>query len=254
VGFFELDIPEIMPFLLGLLGCLLAWQLHDLSVRAGRIRAVDFWNRSGIRMFLQLTPEDGSTCNQCRQQSGQAYLPAVVAAKEFTRPEHNCQNPTGCRCQLVGLYGAWPTALTLRHRLKKNGGRFRLTPEQVDKLISTSKLGARGATIVDHISLALLEGMRAETKNPEMAIDHYAYLLTHATDERDRAFVVPTYLRLSDLLERNGRRGEALKIVDRFFKEFAEEKKRKRGQPWPTEHQFEVMSIRKTRLTKVVAG
>jgi len=34
---------EVMPYLLGVLGLTLLWQLHSLSTTAGRIRVVNFW-------------------------------------------------------------------------------------------------------------------------------------------------------------------------------------------------------------------
>ncbi len=39
----ELIVLEVMPYLLGVLGLTLLWELHSLSTTAGRIRAVNFW-------------------------------------------------------------------------------------------------------------------------------------------------------------------------------------------------------------------
>ena len=53
---------EFVPYLLAILGLLALWGFHEMQVRAGRIQAVDFWDRSGIRMFIHITPKDGHIC------------------------------------------------------------------------------------------------------------------------------------------------------------------------------------------------
>ncbi len=45
----ELIVPEVMPNMLGVLGLFLIWELHSLSVTAGRIRGVNFWELLPIR-------------------------------------------------------------------------------------------------------------------------------------------------------------------------------------------------------------
>ncbi len=39
----ELIVLKVMPYLLGVLGLFLIWELHSLSIIAGRIRPVSFW-------------------------------------------------------------------------------------------------------------------------------------------------------------------------------------------------------------------
>lgn len=248
----EISIPDILPYLLALLGLLLVWEVHAVAVRAGRIKAVDIWNRSGIRMFLHVTPEDSYACEVCREAGGRVFLPAVVATKGFTPQATLCTNPAGCRCVMVGLYGAWPAAERLRLQVRTHAGRFRMSSEGIGDLIAGARARNVGATVVDRLSLCMLEAMRAEGTEPDVAIERYRFLLEHATEDRDLGFVVPAYLRLSDLLEREGRRGEALRVVDRFFKAYGE-KGRRNGSYRPTAAQLEMMSLRKTRLMSVVA-
>ncbi len=254
MGLSDVSFPDLLPYFLALLGLLLAWEVHSIAVRAGRVKAVDFWNRSGIRMFLRLTPDDASTCAVCREMSGEVLLPTVVASNGFKRSADGCKNPAGCRCQLVGLYGAWPVAQTLRLRMSRGNGRQKLTADQVDKLVTSAKTGVKGATVVDRVSLSFVEALRAETNNAELAIEKYQFVLAQAVELRDLEFVIPTYLRLSDLLERENRRPEALKVVQHFLHTYGEGKKKQRGRPWPTELQLETMSLRKTRLMSVVPG
>ena len=63
----SLVIPDIMPYLLGVLGLLLVWQFYKLQVLAGRIQAVDFWDRSGTRMFIHSTVQDEHACGPCQE-------------------------------------------------------------------------------------------------------------------------------------------------------------------------------------------
>jgi len=102
----DITIPDILPYLLAILGLLLLWQLHNMQVQAGHIKTVDSWDRSGIRLFLHVTPEDSHACVACREANGMAFLPAVVASHKFRPLAKTCTNPGGCRCLLVGLYGA----------------------------------------------------------------------------------------------------------------------------------------------------
>lgn len=45
----EFSVPEYFPYLLGILGLLLIWELHQIQVTAGRINASNFWDLSGIQ-------------------------------------------------------------------------------------------------------------------------------------------------------------------------------------------------------------
>jgi hypothetical protein len=243
-----ITIPDIVPYLLAILGLLMVWQLHDIQVRAGRIKAVDIWSQSGIRLFLHITPDDPHACPTCRTASGTALLPAVVAAKKFKPTAKSCTNPAGCRCLLIGLYGGWPEAERLRAELGNNGGQVRLSPERLERLLDGAQ-ARRSGVAADQISIALLEAIRAERSDPDRAIDRYRLVVSQAQKERDRAFVTSSYLRLIDLLEQRGQYADALSTVNQFLKVSNAGSRTKYG---PTDAQLDLMSLRRTRLTAAI--
>lgn len=239
----HIAIPDIVPYLLAILGLLLLWQLHHMQVQAGRIKTVDSWDRSGIRLFLHVTPDDSHVCLACREANGMAFLPTVVASKKFRPMAKTCTNPGGCRCLLVGLYGAWAEAESVQKELKGTGGRLHLSQARLAGLVEGAQARRTGVT-ADQISLSILEAVRTEGNNPDQAVEHYRFVVENAAKERDCAFLVPAYLRLADLLEQRGRMDEALDLVDQFFKKQTDLK----PPHAPTEAQRSLMSLHKTRL------
>ncbi len=240
----EITIPDIVPYLLAILGLLLVWQVHDIQVKAGRIAAVDFWEQSGIRMFIHVTPNDLIACQACRETSGKVFPPTVVASKGFQAQINPCTNPGGCRCQRVGLYGGWPEAGHVQAKLKEGPEPIRLSDEELSRMLDGARERTAGAS-ADRVSVHMLRAMRAESTNPAAAVDHYRYVLDHAREARDLSLVAPAYLRMSELLERMDRPAEALAAVEKFFKAWAE---KKLGPTAPTGANREVMASRKTRL------
>jgi hypothetical protein len=239
----DITVPDILPYLLAILGLLLLWQLHNMQVQTGRIKTVDSWDRAGIRLFLHVTPEDSHACLACREANGMAFLPVVVASHKFRPLAKTCTNPGGCRCLLIGLHGAWAEAELVQKELKELGGRLHLSRTKLSGLVEGAQAQPAGA-MVDQISLTALEAVRAEGRNLDQAIEHYHFVIEHAANERDQAFLVPAYLRLADLLEQRARLDEALTLVDQFFSKQAD------MQPphAPTDAQRSQMSLRKTRL------
>ena len=106
----EFTVPDYVPYLLAVLGLLLIWQLHQIQITAGRIKSNNFWEKSGIRMFIFVSPQDDQTCQRCKETHGLVLLPALRAKKNFSPLRGRCSNPSGCRCQMIGLYGSWPQA------------------------------------------------------------------------------------------------------------------------------------------------
>ena len=45
-------LPDFLPYLLAVFGLLVLWQYHQIQVMKGRIRAIDIFDRSDIRMYL----------------------------------------------------------------------------------------------------------------------------------------------------------------------------------------------------------
>lgn len=242
----QIEIPDTYPYLMGVLGLTLIWKFHDLQVKYGRIKAVDVWKRSGIRMFVHVTPNDSNACSHCREADGTAFLPAVVASKKFTALGAPCTNPTGCRCLMVGLYGAWKEAVTVQVELGKNGGKLKLSGDDVQRLLEGARRRYPNAN-VDDCSISLLEAVRAEGADLETAIARYRYVADNAVEDRDRFFIIPAYLRLSYLYELAKRPEEALKVVDRVLKASGDRSSGLRAQ---SEDQVAVLSLRKARLLK----
>src|SRR5688572_4790219 len=129
--------------------------MHEIQVQAGRIDAMDFWVVSGIRFFLYGTPCDISACPACRGAHGTGFLPAYVASQSFRAQIPKCSNPIGCRCLLVGFYGAWSEAEQARKQLKWNRSKIHLTDDQLQLFVEGGKTRRAGFS-ADRISLILL--------------------------------------------------------------------------------------------------
>ena len=240
----RVELPEYWPYMLGVLGLFLIWKFHDMQVKAGRIQARDFWERSGVRMFLYATPADAQACSACRETARMVFLPSVVTAKGFMPQEQPCMNPAGCRCLQMGFFGGWPEAREVLARLKEQGGRLRLSGEELQSFLETAK-NARAGASADRMSLRMLNAMQVEGSNPEAAIEHYRYVLDHAEEDRDLAFMVPACLRLSELLEKSGRVEESLPLIERCLQDYGEKKK---GPGAPTEVQRVALKTRQSLL------
>jgi len=147
---------------------------------------------------------------------------------------------------LVGLYGGWPEARRLLERLKSQATSkaVQLSEKELDALLGGQWAQGVSATM-DRISMHMVEAMRNEGSNPDIAIQRYRFVLDNAKSERDSRFLLPAYLRLVDLLVRAGQHAEALEIVDRFLRAYGDKTK---GPFAPNEQQLTVMALRKTRL------
>src|SRR2546426_10261998 len=164
----SIQFPDILPYLLAILCLTLIWKFHDLQVKAGRIQARAFWERSGVRLFLHATPNDVLACMVCRETTGMVFSPAVVTSKKFTPRERRCINPKGCRCVAGGLYGGWPEATRVLEQLKAHNGRMRLTDEELRGLLEGSQHASAGAT-ADRVLLPLLPAQTAESNEAAAA-------------------------------------------------------------------------------------
>ena len=249
------EINEILPYLMGVLGLLMTWELHDLEVRTGRIHGLDIsdpsavrsWvrNYSGVSMYIHATPNDPSACDACRKANHTVFSPAQVRRnKKFNALASPCLNPAGCRCVLVGLGGHWPVAKSLSAWLRENNGATALlTAEEMTDLLKTADAGQSPD---DRLGLYLLEALRAEGTDPQFAISRYRHLIIRGKHGRGHPFLVPAYLRLSDLLDRAGRSTDALDIIDDFCANVRDRK----GQYAPTAAQSSLLSRRKIRLQR----
>lgn len=241
-------VPDYVPYLLAILALLFVWQIYQMQIVAGRVEAKNFWDRSGIRLFIHVTPEDEQTCPACQEANGLAVLPATAVKTNFTPASRDsCTNPAGCRCQLIGLHCSWPQA----HRLLSQTMAVRpkgvkLSDEKFEALLRSSREQPPGKTKEDRVAIYMLEAVRAEGRDAGTAVKQYRKVVDEAKTARDLPLVLPAYLRMLDLLERSERPKEALELIDRFEKEYLEETNGPHG---PTPAQREMLSLRKTRLT-----
>jgi hypothetical protein len=182
-----------------------------------------------------------------------------VASKQFREQIPRCGNPIGCRCVLVGIYGAWPEAERARKQIQWNRRKIHLTDDQLQALVEGGK-SRRAGFSADRISLMLLEAMQLEKTDPKAAINRYRFVVEEAEEKRDLPFVISAYLRLSDLLETVGEDQEAHEVVMNFAERYSRVRGQKRtaqlfrrNRYRPTEAQLAVMSARRTRLEAHIA-
>jgi hypothetical protein len=247
---------EFLPHLLAILGLLMTWELHDIEVRAGRIRprpalarrAILRWVRvhGGSRLYILAAPNDEHSCVTCRQAYGKVFSAAAIKNKRFRPMDNFCTNPSGCRCELVGLVGNWPAAEQLSKTLRQSGQPTILSESQMVELTASAGALPRGP---DRPALYLLEALRAEGVNPQFAMSRYRSLIFQAVDGEVHGYVVPAYLRLSDLLERAGNLAAALDVVDEFMT--IVRGARNSADP-PNRSQIKIMSARRARLLRLL--
>lgn len=241
-------IPDIVPSLFAVLSLLLLWELHNIQVNAGRILAIDLWDRSGIRLFIHVTPCDSQTCSACLATYGLAMLPRTAAGKKaFASSRGRCTNPSGCRCLLVGLYGAWPEARALLKRLQAQGPgeSIQLAGQELTTLVQGPWEQSLSAAM-DRVSVLMLEATQEEQSRPDAAIFKYRQVIAKAKTDRDVPFLPPAYLRATDLLEQQGRYKDALALIDRFERTPVLGTRAARLSPAQT--QRHVLTARKARL------
>ncbi len=242
----RLIIPEVTVPLIAILGLLVVWQCHHAQVLAGRIYAVDFWDVTGVRMFIHVTTGDGQACHSCQQAHGTVFLPSLMTQKNFSTLTHPCSSESGCRCLILGLYGGWPEANRLIHLLRMQSRRkpYRLSHHEVLELFDGPwhrSVLATGDRLTIHMAQALFD----EHEDFESSVVLYRTIIDQAKGARDLRLFVPAYVRLAQLLEQRGRAEEALTVVQRFEKRFPQ---KRRAFYYPSDGQRAVMATQKFRL------
>lgn len=242
----RLVIPEVTIPLISILGLLAVWQYHNAQVLAGRIYAVDFWDVTGVRLFIHVTSGDGRACRSCKQAHGTVFLPSLMTQKNFSTLAHPCSNESGCRCLVLGLYGGWPEADRLIHLLRQQSRKkpYRLGPHEVLELFDGPwhrSVLATGDRLTIHMAQALLD----VPDDFENSVVLYRTIVDQAKGARDLRLLVPAYLRLAQVLEERGRPEEALTVVQRFEKRFPRNRK---AFYYPSDAQRAVIAGQKFRL------
>ena len=242
----EFAVPDYVPYLLGVLGLLLIWQLHQIQVTAGRIQSNNFWEQSGIRMFIFVSPQDDHACQRCKETHGLVLLPALRAKKNYSPLRGRCANPSGCRCHMIGLYGSWPQAQRVLDQLKKvKAQRFKLSEKNISALLKGPWQTDKKAK-VDQYSMLMLEAMLLETSELAIAIGNYRMIIEQAKAPRDLPLIVPAYIRLIELYERADQPREGAELIVQMEKRFG---KSGPAKATLTDSQQEFLSLTKTRLS-----
>ena len=65
-----IEIPDMTLYLVAVLALLVIWQYYQMQIMAGRILAVDIFDRSGIRMYCFVTADDDHICEVCSAAAG----------------------------------------------------------------------------------------------------------------------------------------------------------------------------------------
>jgi hypothetical protein len=208
---------ESTLYLCAILALLGLWLFHQVQVRSGRIQAIDLFDRSVVRLYLYVQPDDRPSCAVCAEAHGRVFLPSRVGKIGFSPLEAPCSSPGVCQGQLIGLYGGWVEAREVVNWLQQAPKKHpvRLSSEE----LCTLAKGAWSKSVsadTDRISMHLLEGWCFGKTDSAVAIEGLRYVVDRAKEGRHRPYVVPAYLRLMDLLLRAGRDEEARLVIEQF--------------------------------------
>jgi hypothetical protein len=244
----EMQFSDVTPYLVAILGLLVVWQYYQMQIMAGRILAVDIFDRSGTRMYIYVVPDDDHICEICSASNGRVYSPTQVAKKGFSPIGGKCKRPSPCPGVLVGLYGGWLEARGVLERLRANlkKGGIQLSDEELRAMVNGQWERSISAE-TDRLGIHMIEALCYEKINQGVSISGYRYVTEEAKEVRHLMLLVPAYLRLVQLLVRSGEGGVALETIERFESRFPTSR---RGPHFPSEEQREIMRTRKTHLIK----
>jgi len=244
---FELfDFSAVSPYLVAILCLVVMWQYYQIQIMTGRIMAVDIFDRSGIRMYVYVVPEDDDLCEVCSAASGRVFLPSHVAKKGFSPLTGICHRPVPCLGILVGLYGGWSEARGVVERLRASGkkGWIQLSLEEL-RVVVNGQWEMSISAETDRTGVHMLEAACYEKINHVVSVTGYRFVINEAKEVRHLLLLVPAYLRLALLLVRSGETEEAIEVIERFEARFPT---RKRGRHFPTREQRNIMKTRKALL------
>jgi hypothetical protein len=216
--FFSLEVMIYGAAIAALLGL---WLFHQAQVRAGRIQAVDLFDRSLARMYVYATPCDAALCEVCATAQGRVFLSQVVGRKGFSPLDGSCQEAGRCQGLLIGLYGGWLEARQLITRLQRSSKKTvtRLSNHELCALVK-GEWGKSVSAATDRISMQMLEGLCFEQHDSSAAMAGYRYVIERANEPRHLSLVVPAYLRIIAVLIRASREEEASELIKQFETRF----------------------------------
>lgn len=132
-----------------------------------------------------------------------------------------------------------------RLSLNRKKASVRLSAEELSTLINGPWERSISAA-TDRLSVHMLEAFHYEQAKPEMAGTNYRYVIDQAAEARHLPYVVPSYLRLAELLRREGKLRDAVRVIEQFEGRYKTEKAAAHG---PTGAQLDVMAAKKAQLT-----
>jgi len=211
-GYFGSEVTIYLAAILGLLGL---WLFHQMQVRAGRIQAVDLFDRSIVRMYLYVTYGEKPACDICAKAHGRVFLSSWTGKKHFSPLGGTCTGSVPCQGGLVGLYGGWLEAREIVARLQQVSKKavVRLSPEELRKLVKGQWKKSVSAD-TDRVTVHMLEALSEDRHNADVAIEGYRNVISHAKEPRHFSLVVPAYLRLISFLLRVGREEDARQVIE----------------------------------------
>lgn len=212
---------EVTTYSIAIAALLALWLFHQSQVRAGRIQAVDLFDRSLVRMYVYAAPHGTTLCKVCDQAQGRVFLSSRVEKKGFSPTEGPCEGSGRCQGHWIGLYGGWAEAREIVARLQRSSKKtvVRLSFEELYALVK-GEWGKSVSANTDRISMRMLEGLCFEKIDDESAIIGYRYVIERAKDDRHVSLIVPAYLRLLAALTRVDREEEASDVVEQFERRF----------------------------------
>jgi hypothetical protein len=218
-------IVESTLYLFAILALLGLWLFYQVQVRSGRIQAVDLFDRSVVRLYVYVLPDDRPSCDVCAQAQGRVFLPSAVGKIGFSPVDGSCPGAVTCQGMLVGLYGGWVEARQLVGRLQEPSKKhpLRLSPEELHLVVK----GAWSKSIsadTDRISMHFLEGWCLGQTDRKAALEGLRYVVERAKEPRHLPYVVPAWLRLMELLLKDGREDEARLCIEQFERRFPPER------------------------------
>jgi len=207
---------EVTVYVLAIAALLGLWLFHQAQVRAGRIQAVDLFDRSLVRMYVYATPHGTKLCKVCDQAQGRVFLSTGVGKNGFSPLAGQCEGVGRCQGSLIGLYGGWSEAREVVARLQRSPKKVvvRLSFEELCALVK-GDWGKSVSANTDRVSMHMLEGLCLETTDVDRAIAGYRHVIERANDPRHLSFIVPAYLRLLSVLTRVNRDEEASELIER---------------------------------------
>jgi len=217
-GFFS---TEVTVYVLAIAALLALWLFHQSQVRAGRIQAIDLFDRSLVRMYVYATPHGTTLCKVCGQAQGRVFLSTGIGKKGVSPLDGPCEGVGRCQGSLIGLYGGWSEAREVVARLQRSPKKtvVRLSFEELCALVK-GDWGKSVSANTDRISMHMLEGLCLETTDVDRAIAGYRYVIERANDPRHLSHLVPAYLRLLSVLTRANREEEASELIEQCERRF----------------------------------